>query len=231
MTKTARGNAALILLARLDSRRLPGKGLKDLGGRPVLGRAMDRLRRCREVSDIVVATTARPVDDDLAAFSEKEGIPCYRGSSDDVAGRCLSAMKELKLDWFVRICGDSPFVDPGITDRIARTFLDGPSIDIATNVFPRGYPIGASAEAVSRDAIERICAATDDVKWLEHVTAWAYEHPADFNIANVAPENDRYQDLSIAVDTPEDLEKARNAVTALEDPAMADLDAIVRVYR
>ncbi|NIR59237.1 MAG: 3-deoxy-manno-octulosonate cytidylyltransferase, partial [Gammaproteobacteria bacterium] len=36
MTATDRGASAVLLLARLDSRRLPGKGLADLGGRPLL---------------------------------------------------------------------------------------------------------------------------------------------------------------------------------------------------
>ena len=70
MTSEATGQrAALILLARMDSRRLPGKGLLDLGGRPVLGLAADRLKRARLVSDVIIATSDRDVDTPLAEFA------------------------------------------------------------------------------------------------------------------------------------------------------------------
>jgi len=230
MTQTVRGPAALVLLARLDSRRLPGKGLADLGGRPVLGRAIDRLRRCQVVNEIVLATSTRAVDDPLETFANAEGIACVRGDAADVAGRCLQAMEGLGLNWFVRICGDSPFVDPEVTDAVAEAFLSDPALDIATNVFPRGYPIGASAEALSRQAMARICKATDDLKWREHVTAWAYEQSRDFNIRNLSPIHARYKGVSIAVDTPEDLERARAVVQKLDDPAEASLDEVIALY-
>ena len=153
MTATDRGESAVLLLARLDSRRLPGKGLVDLGGRPLLGRTVDRIRRCSAVADIVLATSDRSVDDPLAAFAAAEDIPCYRGDAADVAGRCLAAMDAHGLDWFIRICGDSPFLDPAVTDAVAKAFVSAPEPDIATNVHPRGFPIGASAEAVSRPAL------------------------------------------------------------------------------
>ncbi|MEQ8602029.1 MAG: NTP transferase domain-containing protein [Marivibrio sp.] len=229
-TLTPRGPAALLLLARLDSRRLPGKQLADLGGRPVIGRTIDRLRRCGVVDAIVLATSDRPVDDALEDLAAEEGVACFRGDGADVAGRCLAAMRALDLDWFIRICGDSPFADPALVDAVAETFLRDPAVDIATNVFPRGYPVGASAEAVSRPAMARICEASDDLAWREHVTAWAYEHPHDFRIENVHPGDERYQGLSVAIDTPDDLERARRAVAALDDPTAATLAEIVAAY-
>ncbi|NIR59238.1 MAG: acylneuraminate cytidylyltransferase, partial [Gammaproteobacteria bacterium] len=40
------------------------------------------------------------------------------------------------LDWFIRICGDSPFLDPAVTDAVAQAFLAPDAPDIATNVHP-----------------------------------------------------------------------------------------------
>ncbi|NMM46327.1 NTP transferase domain-containing protein [Rhodospirillaceae bacterium KN72] len=228
MSETDRGPAALLLLARLDSRRLPGKGLMDLGGRPVLGRAVDRLRRCGIVNDMILATSDRAIDDPLEAFAEAEGIGCYRGDAHDVAKRCTDACTDNGLDWFIRICGDSPFADPAVVDSVARRFLDA-GVDLATNVYPRSFPIGASAEAVSRAAMERILAATDDLAYREHVTLYAYEHPADFTIDSVLPADPGYEDLSIAVDTPEDLDRARRLIALLPDPKTATLEEILKL--
>lgn len=228
MSATERGPSALVLLARLDSSRLPGKGLMDLSGRTVLGRAIDRLRRCALVSDMILATTDRAVDDPLEAFAKAEGIGCFRGDAHDVAKRCTDACAEFGLDWFVRICGDSPFADPGVVDRVAQTYLDS-GAEIATNVFPRSFPIGASAEAVSKAAMEKILAATDDLAFREHVTLWAYEHPDQFAIESVLPDDLGYEALSIAVDTPEDLARAKRLIALLPDPATATLEDILAV--
>lgn len=227
MTETTRGKAALILLARLDSRRLPGKGLMDLAGRTVLGRAVDRLRRCDVVQDMILATTDRPVDDPLELWADGEGVAVYRGDTNDVAGRCLAACVSNELDWFIRICGDSPMIDPHVVDRVAGTYLGADEPDLASNVFPRAYPIGCSAEAVSRAAMTRICAETNDLGYLEHVTLWAYENKARYRIASVSPGHDRYADRSIAIDTQEDLDRARGLIAALQDPVSATLDEIL----
>ncbi|MDF1747976.1 MAG: NTP transferase domain-containing protein [Alphaproteobacteria bacterium] len=228
MSDTKRGPAALLLLARLDSRRLPGKGLMDLGGRTVLGRAIDRLRRCHHVSDMILATSDRALDDPLQAFAEEEGIGCFRGDAMDVAKRCTDACTKFGLDWFVRICGDSPFADPAVVDQVSERFLDS-GADLATNVYPRSFPIGASAEAVSKDAMKRILAATPDLAYREHVTLYAYEHPSDFSIVSVAPDDLGYESLSIAVDTPQDLIRARRLIELLPNPTTATLSEILKL--
>lgn len=227
-SQTARGPAALLLLARLDSRRLPGKGLMDLGGRPVLGRAVDRLRRCDHVPAMILATSGRAVDDALEAFAEAEGIGCFRGDAADVAKRCADACDAHGLDWFMRICGDSPFADPVTVDRVAEAYLNS-GAEIATNTYPRSFPVGASAEAVSRSGIGRILEATGDLAYREHVTLYAYEHADAFAIESVMPDDPGYEHLSIAVDTPEDLTRARRLIAQLPDPAAASLSDILKL--
>lgn len=230
-----RGKAALILLARMDSRRLPGKGLMDLGGRSVLGLALDRLACCDAIGPRILATGKRVLDDPLQQFAETEGISCFRGDLANVAGRCLAACDDYNLDWFIRICGDSPFVPPEIVMQVADAFTtpmpDGGAPDIATNVFPASYPTGTSAEAVSRAALARICAETTDLAYLEHVTLYAYEHADAFRIVNVAPPDDRYADLKLSVDTPDDLARARRIYAALTDPVKATLDQVAVAAR
>ena len=61
---------AIIVFARMDSVRLPGKALADLCGRPMLGRVLDRVRRAKRGGRIVVATSERKSDDEIAAFAD-----------------------------------------------------------------------------------------------------------------------------------------------------------------
>ena len=221
---------ALVLLARLDSSRLPGKQLKPLGNTTVLGLMLDRVRHCRHDLPVILATSDRTIDDPLADFAEDRGIGCYRGDIANVAGRCLACMEENGLDWFVRLCADSPFADPDLIASVIDAYLEG-GCDIATNVFPRTSPIGASVEIVSRAAMEHICRATDDMAFLEHVTLYAYRHLDKFRIRNVGDESGAYGDLSISVDTADDLAMAQWITSHLDAPAMAPLEEIVALAR
>lgn len=220
--------AALVVLARLESTRLPRKGLLDLGGRPLLSLTFERLRRCEIVNDIILATTTNGADDILVDFGEEEGVPVFRGDPEDVARRCVAGARAHKLDWFVRICGDSPFIDPQVVDLVARRFI-AERPDVATNVLRRSYPIGCSAEAVEVAALARLCATTKDLRYLEHVTAFFYENPEMFQIESVEAPDNRYEGVSIAVDTPQDYERAQWVHEHASDPVTAPLDEIVQL--
>ena len=45
----------LILQARMGSDRLPGKSLMNLAGAPLVGRILERVKRCKKVDEIVLA--------------------------------------------------------------------------------------------------------------------------------------------------------------------------------
>lgn len=179
---------------------------------------------------MVIATSDRITDDPIAQFAALAGVPLFRGNAQDVAIRIFEAAAAAGLDWFVRICGDSPFIDPETVDRVARTFiLEGP--DLCTNTHPRTYPVGASAEAVSLDAMERLLRATTAPEHREHVTAWFYENEDAVRILNVTAPDARYEGTSIAVDWPEDVEMARWIVNQLDEPAAAPLDRVIDLER
>ncbi len=116
MNATTCSRTGAVILARLDSNRLPGKTLRPALGRPMLAYTIDRVRCVRtpdrRVPDIVLATSDRAVDDPLAEFAAECGIGLFRGSVADVAGRVAACAQLREWDAFLRINGDSPFVDP-----------------------------------------------------------------------------------------------------------------------
>lgn len=218
--------AAHIVLARLGSKRLPGKALMPLGDRPMLSLTIERLRQCQHVKRIILATTTAAEDDLLEVFAKQEGIEIFRGPGRDVAGRCLTCALQQRLDWFVRICGDSPFVDPVVVDAVCELYLEERP-DVATNVHPRTFPIGCSAEAVETPALRRLCATTKDLRFREHVTSFFYEHEEMFSIENVKAPDHRFMGESVAVDTQSDYERAVWVYKHLSDPATAPIAEIV----
>lgn len=210
----------------MDSRRLPGKALMDIGERPLLGRVLDRLKSVQPEERIVVATSDRRIDDPIARFVENEDVEIFRGNCEDVAGRAIACCDAFDLDFFVRISGDSPFIPPELVKRAIR-IMTGQETDIVTNVFPRSWPAGASVETIRADAL-RSAHPEMNVKEREDVTPYFYSHSDDWRIANIAAPDHRYKGVRLTVDTLEELERARSVCDrAGECPEAASLDDIV----
>lgn len=219
----------VVVFSRMNSTRLPGKALRDMGGRPLLGRILDRLRHVRRADVIAVATSTEPSDDPLAAFVEGEaGVKLFRGPLDDVSGRTLLCMRAFDMDTLVRICGDSPFEDSKLIDEMVA-LRERTGADIATNVFNRTFPSGLSVEVISRAAYERAYPLMREKEDFEHVTRYLYRHPGDFHIENLVSNSAvDLTRLNLCVDTPRDLERATWIATRLGDGyAKAPLHALI----
>lgn len=202
---------AAVVQARMSSQRLPGKVLAPLAGRPALAYLLERLEGLR----VVVATSTDPSDDAIEAFCAERSVDCQRGPLDDVAARFALVVERLGLDAFLRVNGDSPLLDRRLVDRGLALF-DETEPDLATNVFPRTFPHGQSVEVVRAETFlaARPEFEADD---REHVTRFFYEHPERFRIENfAAPEP--YAGPSLALDTPEDLERLDAILRRLTRP-------------
>lgn len=223
----------LIVFARLDSRRLPGKALRDIVGRPLLGHVLDRVRAVEPRLPVVVATSERALDDPIAAFAEAEGVGLCRGSAGDVLGRALACAEAFGFAAVVRISGDSPFIDPALIGQcVARFEAARPRLDLVTNIMPRSYPHGVSVEVIATEALRAAAADAETTDEREHVTPFLYRNTARFRIENVAAPDGRYQGVSLAVDEPRDLEKAAWIAAALGTRAAgAPLDEVVALAR
>ena len=61
-----------IVESRMSSRRLPGKNLEPILGRPMVSRLVERLRRARTLDAICVATSMDPSDQVLEDWARAE---------------------------------------------------------------------------------------------------------------------------------------------------------------
>lgn len=223
-------STGIIVLARMDSRRLPGKVLRRLGDRPILFHVIDRVLKVEVADKLVVATSDRAVDDPIAdAVSERACV--YRGPADDVALRCFECAEAHGFSRFCRISADSPFIDPGLVSRLIRMHREH-DLDIATNLAPRSYPYGVSAEVLSSTAMRRVLAETEDAEDREHVTRYIYSHQERFRLMNVCSPNDNHRGVRLVVDDANDLRRAQWIVSRLAGPpAEATIDELVDLAR
>ncbi|MHC8509143.1 MAG: GNAT family N-acetyltransferase [Rhodospirillales bacterium] len=206
------------VFARMDSARLPGKALADLGGRPVLSRVLGRVRLAGLGGEPVIATSARAVDDEIAHFAKGAGAQVFRGAADDVLGRAAACAREYDLDALVRISGDSPFIDPAFIRCAVDAWLADPALEIVTNVCPRTFPPGLSIEVISRALLDRLDAEVTDAALREHVTRAVYDRPDGFRLHNIESEGAARAagaGLDLAVDDAAGLARARGIINAL----------------
>jgi len=205
----------ILIQARMSSRRLPGKVLKPLAGKPVLGHVVDRCKRVEGADLVAVVTSVEPSDDPVAAFAEDAGVALFRGSLDDVAARFIGAAAALETDAFVRVNADSPLLDPALLARGIAMFRGG-GADLVSNVARRTFPTGLSVEVVDRARYQTAYGGMD-AEEREHVTLHYYRNPEQFRIASFESERE-LGDRTLSVDTPEDFERIERIVCALERP-------------
>jgi len=199
-------NIGIILICRYSSSRLPGKILSEIAGRPVIRHIVERIQRGAGSQSLVVATSADPSDDPIAAYCRQAGLECFRGSLFDVAGRFLSCMQAYEFDFGVRINGDRVFLDSSILNAMLG-IVETDQFDFVTNLPGKTFPSGMTVEIVRRSWYERLEPEMVDPVHREHVTNWLYENPElgkRFTYRNqICPEA---AGLQLALDTPGDFE-------------------------
>jgi spore coat polysaccharide biosynthesis protein SpsF (cytidylyltransferase family) len=218
-------NAAVILQARMASLRLPGKALARIGGRTILAHCLSRLQSGSPVP-VVLATTNRADDDQLADEAARLGVETFRGPAEDVLARFALAARALRLDYVVRATADNPAVDIDATRRVLRLLTEA-GVD---HVCESALPYGTAVEAMTADALLRADAIAVEPSDREHVTTLIRRDRACFHaVEPSAPVALRRPELRLTVDTAADLEYMRRLFAAaghpMVDPPLATLIA------
>ena len=194
-----------VIQARMGSTRLPGKVLRPVAGKPLLWHIVHRLKACRLLEDIAVATTVNPADEAIVEWCNAEGITVVRGPEHNVLARYATAAEKLDADVIVRVTSDAPFIDAGFVDHLVATLIeqDGDYVlmDEGTECAHEGV------DPFSRRALDRLMMdAAHEPAAREHVTGYFKLHPDFVKIVRAAPYPpfDR-KGGRFSIDTPDDL--------------------------
>ena len=208
----------LITQARMASTRLPGKILMEIQGQSLLKIHLDRLRDCRNISKIIVATTDTPEDDRTAALAESWGFEVFRGSEHDVLARFYQAALPHRPDWIVRVTADCPLIDPVLVDEVID-FTQKNRVDYGSNVLVERFPDGQDIEVFTFDALEKSYRSATKKSDREHVTLYIRNNIAPLNESlfrgvNFTSEND-YSKVRMTVDEAADFELIKHLTEEL----------------
>lgn len=202
-----------VIQARTGSTRLPGKVLRELGGRPVLDRVVEAALAAPGIDEVLVATSVAPGDDAVAERAAGLGSGVVRGSEDDVLARFVQAADEHPCDAVVRLTADCPLLDPALVGLVAATWRNDPAQDYVATTLIRTLPRGLDVELATVAALRSLDATATGHDRI-HVTSGLYAEPERFRCLGivVAPAAD---DLRVTLDTPEDLDALDGLVEAL----------------
>ncbi|HEY4078899.1 MAG TPA: glycosyltransferase family protein [Rhizomicrobium sp.] len=194
-----------VIQARMSSSRLPGKVLMPVAGKPLLWHLVHRLKQCRTVDVVAIATSVDARDDAIEQFCAAEGLVCVRGSLDNVLDRYRLAAEVTCARTLLRVTGDSPLIDPGFIDYLVEGFTEGRGDFVQLAVGARCAHEGV--DVFSRTALDWLTKnAADDPVAREHVTSYFKLHPQAVKTGVVPEYAPLAQDhVRLSVDTIDDL--------------------------
>jgi 3-deoxy-manno-octulosonate cytidylyltransferase (CMP-KDO synthetase) len=196
-------NFRVVIPARFDSSRLPGKVLLPLAGKPMLQWVHERARACGAF-EVSIATD----DERIASAARDFGADVAMTARTHVSGTDRIAEVATNRGWkdddvVVNVQGDEPLIPPVVIDQVAKLLASHPRADIGTlavkidalaefsdpNVVKVACDAGGRALYFSRAQIpfNRDTPATVSAASLRHVGIYSYRVAALRKLASFAP--------------------------------------------
>ncbi len=119
-----------IVPARLAATRLPNKPLLDIGGKPMIQRVWEQVRRAECLEDVIVATPDQAIADAVDAFGGRAAMTSaeHRSGTD----RLAEVARGLDVEIVVNIQGDEPLIDPQNIDAAVRPLLEDGAVPMTS---------------------------------------------------------------------------------------------------
>ena len=140
-------NGLILIPARYDSHRLPGKALKKIAGKTMIRRTYER-SVLSGINAMVVTDDQRIVEEcfryDIPVDIVKE--PCKTGT-DRVA---RAAEKLTKTDWIINVQGDEPFANPNDILKVAKQMQTGNPHEVVNGMSPITSPADFHDETIPK---------------------------------------------------------------------------------
>lgn len=204
MVEIENNEIVVVIQARTSSKRLPGKVLSSVNGRPILEWQTMRVIQTMGPSRFVMATSEEVSDDEVERIANRCGISTIRGSLNDVFSRFLKVIEIYNPETVIRITGDCPLFMPELCERMLLEFLKR-DVDYLSNSLKPTFPDGCDIEIFSASSLRRLESEYLTPAELEHVTLGIYSREALFKCVNFFNEIDE-SSHRWTLDTSEDLE-------------------------
>ncbi|MCR4653383.1 MAG: glycosyltransferase family protein [Eubacterium sp.] len=195
-----------VIQARCGSSRLPNKVLKDIEGKPVLLRMLERVSKSKKVDAIVVATTINQEDLEIVRIVSDYGYRVFVGSSEDVLDRYYQASRLFQPEYVIRLTADCPMLDWRVIDDAIKK-MNNVTDDLT--MLSETFPDGEDVEIVRFSSLEKAWKEARLASEREHVTLYIKNHPEKFTIQDYQNPLGNMHNERWTLDEKEDLELIR----------------------
>ena len=173
----------ILIPARYNSHRLPGKALKDIAGKTMIRRTYERCK-LTDMHAMVVTDDKRIVDECLTHSIPVDIVTAECKTGTDRVARC--AERNPQADWFINVQGDEPFANPDDILKVAHQMEHGDHREVVNCMSlitnpddfwnttipkviawdgmlrymsraPVPYPYGPNEELWQRSAFQQVC--------------------------------------------------------------------------
>lgn len=130
-------NIISIIPARMGSSRFPGKPMKEILGMPMIGHVYMRVKMCKSLNDVYVATCDQEIFEYINSIGGKAVMTSDK--HERCSDRCAEAMLKIeeetkqKCDIVVMVQGDEPLTFPEMIDEAISPMLTNENI-LITNL-------------------------------------------------------------------------------------------------
>lgn len=193
-----------MIQARCGSTRLPNKVMMDLCGKPSLQRVIERVRRSKEIGEVMVITSIDKANLPILRLCADIGVRVGVGSENDVLDRYYQNARLLKPEYVIRLTGDCPCIDHGLIDQAILQMPEG--IDYCSNTIEPDFADGLDFEIIKYSALEKSWREAVHSFEREHVTQYIIHNPKLFKQWNFPSPVGDFSGHRWTVDEPEDFE-------------------------
>jgi 3-deoxy-manno-octulosonate cytidylyltransferase (CMP-KDO synthetase) len=137
-------NALVVIPARWQSSRFPGKALHAIAGKPLLHHVWEHCQRARKIDCTIIATDDMRIAEAAFDWGAEVALTSakHQSGTDRVAEVAARAKKNSLI---VNVQGDEPLIDPRLIDRLVATLENNPTTGIVT----AAHPFKNQSEALS----------------------------------------------------------------------------------
>ena len=180
-----------VVQVRMGSSRIPGKAMIDFAGKPLIWHIVDRMRRVSGVARVILATSTAPENSVLMKFAQDNDIGFYaHDGEDDLAGRIAGAIADFDEPYVLKTGGDCPLIDPSVMQRMVDISMTVTDVDFVSNRVQWSYPLGLSADLISRRAINWANMHLTSDHDREFFALYIRDHPEQFKVVPVVNDID-----------------------------------------
>ncbi len=123
----------IVIPARYESTRLPGKPLLEIAGKSLIHLVYERAGESRLKDGVIIATDDQRIIDAASSFGAQAvmtSTSCKSGTD-----RVFEAIKDRKADLIINVQGDEPFMRPDMIDLLFSV-MEKESLAVATLCAP-----------------------------------------------------------------------------------------------